>query len=63
MKPSRRLPALNPEGVIGAVSYSDGQFDDAGFNLALVRTFTEAGGIGVNRASGGCVYLRGGRKA
>jgi glycerol-3-phosphate dehydrogenase len=50
----RRLPALNPERVVGAVAYADGQFDDARYNITLVKTFTEAGGEALNyvRVSG-----------
>ncbi len=46
----QRLPMLRSEGLAGAVTYADGQFDDAGYNLALVRTFTELGGIALNHA-------------
>ncbi|HLH08394.1 MAG TPA: FAD-dependent oxidoreductase [Terriglobales bacterium] len=45
-----RLPVLTSEGLVGAVSYGDGQFDDAAFNLALVRTFIAIGGIALNYA-------------
>jgi glycerol-3-phosphate dehydrogenase len=44
----RRMPQLNREGLLGSVEYSDGQFDDARYNLALVHTFTEAGGRALN---------------
>jgi glycerol-3-phosphate dehydrogenase len=44
----RRLPALNPNGLVGAVVYSDGQFDDARYNIALMVTFTQAGGDALN---------------
>jgi glycerol-3-phosphate dehydrogenase len=44
----RRLPALNPARLVGAVAYADGQFDDARYNIALVKTFTEAGGEALN---------------
>ena len=44
----RRLPALHPERVAAAVSYSDGQIDDARYNLALMGSFIEAGGVAVN---------------
>jgi glycerol-3-phosphate dehydrogenase len=44
----RRLPALNPTRVVGAVAYADGQFDDARFNITLVKTFAEAGGEALN---------------
>jgi glycerol-3-phosphate dehydrogenase len=46
----RRMPGLNEEGLIGAVEYADGQFDDARYNLALVHSFTEAGGQALNHA-------------
>lgn len=46
----QRLPMLKPDGLTGAVTYSDGQFDDAGYNLALVRTFAELGGTELNHA-------------
>src|ERR1700730_1638420 len=44
----RRLPSLNPARLVGAVAYADGQFDDARYNIALVKTFTEAGGETLN---------------
>jgi glycerol-3-phosphate dehydrogenase len=43
-----RMPTLHPDHLVGAVSYSDGGFDDARYNLALVKTFTEAGGEAAN---------------
>ncbi len=46
----RRLPALNPDRLIGAMVYSDGQFDDARYDIALIATFTEAGGNALNYA-------------
>jgi glycerol-3-phosphate dehydrogenase len=45
-----RMPALKQDGLIGAVEYADGQFDDARYNLALVQTFAEAGGCALNYA-------------
>lgn len=47
----QRLPMLRSEGLVGAVTYADGQFDDAGYNLALLRTFTDLGGVALNHAS------------
>lgn len=47
---SQRMPGLKSDGLRGAVFYSDGQFDDARYNLALVESFTEAGGTALNRA-------------
>ena len=46
----RRMPGLKSDGLRGAVCYSDGQFDDARYDLALVETFTEAGGVAMNYA-------------
>jgi len=46
----QRMPGLNAQGLRGAVAYSDGQFDDARYDLALVETFVEAGGTALNYA-------------
>jgi len=46
----RRLPNLNPEGLKGAVAYTDGQFDDARYNVTLVQSFAETGGVALNYA-------------
>lgn len=46
----RRIPALNSTGLLGAAAYTDGQFDDARYNIALVETFAEAGGEPLNYA-------------
>jgi glycerol-3-phosphate dehydrogenase len=46
----RHNPALNPVGLVGAVAYTDGQFDDARYNIALVETFAAAGGEALNYA-------------
>ena len=46
----KRMPKLNQKGLIGSVAYADGQFDDARYNLALVETFTRAGGEALNHA-------------
>src|SRR5215813_10457013 len=46
----RRMPALRAEKLHGAVSYSDGQFDDSRYDLSLVQTFTEVGGEALNYA-------------
>lgn len=45
-----RLPPIQSEGLVGAVAYADGQFDDARYALALIQTFTEAGGDALNYA-------------
>lgn len=46
----RRLPKLNSQGLAGAVVYTDGQFDDARYNITLVRSFAAAGGVPLNYA-------------
>jgi glycerol-3-phosphate dehydrogenase len=46
----RRMPTLNSNKLVGAVAYTDGQFDDARYNLALVKTFAESGGEPLNYA-------------
>jgi len=46
----RRMPALDPARLVGAVAYADGQFDDARYNIALVSAFAEAGGEPLNYA-------------
>jgi glycerol-3-phosphate dehydrogenase len=44
----RRMPTLKAEELVGAVAYADGQFNDARYNLALVKTFWECGGDAAN---------------
>jgi glycerol-3-phosphate dehydrogenase len=44
------MPALKQDGLIGAVQYSDGQFDDSRYNLALLETFDRNGGFALNYA-------------
>lgn len=46
----RRMPGLAPQGLVGSIAYADAQFDDARYNMALVNSFVEAGGIAVNYA-------------
>jgi glycerol-3-phosphate dehydrogenase len=43
-----RLPKLNPQRLAGAVAYTDGQFDDARYNITLVQSFAAAGGVPLN---------------
>lgn len=46
----RRLPALAPGRLRGAVVYADGQFDDSRYGLALIQTFAANGGEALNYA-------------
>ncbi len=51
----RRMPCLKSEklkseGLRGAVSYADGQFDDARYAIAILSSFADAGGEALNYA-------------
>ena len=43
-----RLPALDPEGLLGGVVYYDGQFDDARLLIHLAMTAADLGAVVVN---------------
>nr|WP_068891551.1 glycerol-3-phosphate dehydrogenase/oxidase [Pedobacter panaciterrae] len=42
------IPGLKRKGLIGGISYSDGQFDDARLALNLAQTTSEYGGVTIN---------------
>ena len=44
------MPALDPSHIVGSVSYTDGQFDDARYTIALIESMAEAGGEALNYA-------------
>jgi glycerol-3-phosphate dehydrogenase len=44
------VPALAADRMVGSVAYTDGQFDDARYNVTLVKTFAAAGGEALNYA-------------
>ncbi|MFZ3216338.1 MAG: FAD-dependent oxidoreductase [Candidatus Acidiferrales bacterium] len=46
----RRMPVLAAERLVGSVAYTDGQFDDARYNITLLKTFAAAGGEALNYA-------------
>ena len=46
----RIMPTLAPDRLVGSVAYTDGQFDDARYNITLVKTFAAAGGETLNYA-------------
>jgi glycerol-3-phosphate dehydrogenase len=46
----QRIPALQSGGLAGAVTYVDGQFDDARFAITLLSAFLAAGGRALNYA-------------
>jgi glycerol-3-phosphate dehydrogenase len=47
-KTLKRLPNLDPAGLLGAVQYHDGQFDDARLAVNLAQSVFDAGGFAVN---------------
>jgi glycerol-3-phosphate dehydrogenase len=44
----RRMPTLKSDDLVGSIAYADGQFNDAAYNIALVKTFWESGGDASN---------------
>ena len=46
----RRMPGLAAGRLLGSIAYADGQFDDARYNMALVNSLAEAGGVALNYA-------------
>jgi glycerol-3-phosphate dehydrogenase len=42
------LPGISAAGLRGGILYYDGQFDDARFAIALLRTFLDLGGVALN---------------
>ncbi|WP_213805700.1 glycerol-3-phosphate dehydrogenase/oxidase [Granulicella sp. dw_53] len=42
------LPGVKADGLRGGVLYQDGQFDDARYAIALLRTFQDLGGTAIN---------------
>lgn len=42
------LPNIRSSGLRGGIVYYDGQFDDARFAIALLRTFLDLGGVALN---------------
>jgi len=46
----RHMPTLATDRLAGSVAYTDGQFDDARYNITLVKTFAAAGGETLNYA-------------
>src|SRR5277367_565174 len=45
-----RVPTLAVDRLVGSVAYTDGQFDDARYNITLVKTLAAAGGETLNYA-------------
>jgi glycerol-3-phosphate dehydrogenase len=43
-----RAPTIRPAGLLGAIVYTDGQFDDARLAICLARTLADLGGLALN---------------
>jgi glycerol-3-phosphate dehydrogenase len=56
-----RLPGLQPAGLRGGILYHDGQFDDARYAIALLRTFQDLGGTAINYVEAIGLLQRGGK--
>jgi glycerol-3-phosphate dehydrogenase len=56
-----RLPGLIGEGLRGGILYHDGQFDDARYAIALMRTFQDLGGTAINYVEAVGFLQRGGK--
>jgi glycerol-3-phosphate dehydrogenase len=54
----RRLPGVRPRGLVGGVSYWDGQFDDQAMSLALMRTALSLGATPVDHLHCSGLVLR-----
>lgn len=46
----KHMPGLAVDHLLGSIAYADGQFDDARYNMGLLNSLVEAGGIAVNYA-------------
>jgi glycerol-3-phosphate dehydrogenase len=46
----RRMPMPKPDRLVGAIAYADGQFDDARYDFAILKTFTKSGSEALNYA-------------
>jgi glycerol-3-phosphate dehydrogenase len=46
----KRMPGLAPGRLLGSIAYADGQFDDGRYNMGLINSLVEAGGLALNYA-------------
>jgi len=58
-----RLPGVKSEGLRGGILYHDGQFDDARYAIALLRTLQDLGGTAINYVEATGLIERGGKIA
>jgi glycerol-3-phosphate dehydrogenase len=56
-----RLPGIIGDGLRGGILYHDGQFDDARYAIALLRTFQDLGGTAINYVEAVGFLQRGGK--
>ena len=56
-----RLPGIHSTGLRGGVLYHDGQFDDARYGIALMRTLEDLGGTAINYVEAVGMIERGGK--
>lgn len=56
-----RLPGIHSDGLRGGILYHDGQFDDARYAIALLRTFQDLGGTALNYVEAIGLLERGGK--
>jgi glycerol-3-phosphate dehydrogenase len=59
----KQLPGIAGIGLRGGILYHDGQFDDARYAIALVRTLQDLGGIAINYIAACGLLLRNGKVA
>jgi glycerol-3-phosphate dehydrogenase len=58
-----RVPGIHAQGLRGGVLYHDGQFDDARYAIALLRTLEDLGGVAANYVEAIGLLERGGKIA
>lgn len=56
-----KLPGLTGDGLRGGILYHDGQFDDARYAIALLRTFQDLGGTAINYVEATGLLQHGGK--
>lgn len=56
-----KLPGINSDHLRGGILYHDGQFDDARYAIALLRTFQDHGGTAINYVEATGLIERGGK--
>ena len=56
-----KLPGVRSQGLRGGILYHDGQFDDARYAIALLRTLQDLGGVAINYVEATGLVERGGK--